>query len=286
MSFHDHAPLSTDEAQKIYKKRYPRLQFAGRNHGLIQKIRHLYKNTRPNPDRLCGIEGIWGAEQLLAAGIRPKILLICPERIYTAKAQQLVDTLASKAEDFLAVSGKVFDAVSEDPSAAGILCVFPFRFSSLQSLPDKKALRIIVMDGIEIQGNAGTILRSADAAGFDAAIFSNRKIRINHPKLIRASMGSALTVPIIEAGVEEFARFARDKNIQVLLADTEGARPYHLQSYAARAALVVGSEKYGLHKDWYGIGADAVFIPMLGAVDSLNVAIAATVLMYKSIEGQ
>lgn len=284
MTFQDHPPYTTEEAQNVYKNRYPRLQFVGRNHGAIQTVKHLYRNTKPNPERLCGIEGIWGAERLLETGIPPKILLICPERIYTAKAQQLVDELQKQAEAFYGVSGKVFDTVSEDPAASGILCVFPFRFQTPDILRNKKHLRIIVLDGIEIQGNAGTILRSADATGFDAAVFTNRKIRINHPKLIRASMGSALTVPVIETDVTEFVEFCRKENVEILLADTDGATPYHQQEYKDRTAIVMGSEKYGLNREWYGIGAGAVSIPMLGTVDSLNVAIAATVLMYKSIE--
>lgn len=283
MSFQDHEPLSTEEAQQVYKNRYRHLQFIGRNHGAVQTIRHLYRNTKPNPEKLCGIEGIWGAEQLLSTGIAPKILLICPERIYTAKAQQLVDTLQEKSEQFYAVSGKVFDAVSEDPAAAGILCVFPFRFHRLQDLPIKDTLRLIVLDGIEIQGNAGTILRSADATGFDAAVFTNRKIRINHPKLIRASMGSALQVPIIEADVDECIAWCKKRDIQILLADTEGATPYDRQTFRKKTAIIAGSEKYGLHKDWYTDHTSAVSIPMLGTVDSLNVAIAATVLMYEAI---
>lgn len=283
MSFVDHTPLSTEEAQQVYKKRYPALHFIGKGHGAIQRVRHLYKNTKANPNRLCAIEGIWGAEQLLKAGIRPVLLIICPERIYTAQAQQLVDRLQAQAEEFYAVSGKVFDSLSEDPSAAGILCVFPFCYSSLKPLKNKAGLRLIVLDGVEIQGNAGTILRSADATGFDAAVFTNRKIRLNHPKFLRASMGSALTVPIIETDVQTLSAFCREENVEVLLADTDGAVDYHKKHYADKTALVVGSEKYGLHKDWYTIGAGAVRIPMHGAVDSLNVAIAATVLMYESI---
>ncbi len=283
MNFQDIQPMTTDEAQNFFHERYPNLQFIGKTHGAIQKIRHLYKNTKPNPDKLCPIEGIWGAELLIETGIRPELLLICPEHIYSAKAQQIVDTLQKSAKGFYAVSGKVFDLVREDPSAGGILCVFPFPQATLDALPIRETMRLIVLDGLEIQGNCGTIARSADATGFDAVIFTNRKIRLNHPKFVRASMGSVLKVPIIETDIETLTAWLKKHGFQILLADTEGATSYHEQHYAQRAALVVGSEKYGLHKDWYEVPAEKVSIPMLGSVDSLNVAIAATVLMYESV---
>lgn len=283
MDFIDHPPLSADEAHAVYRERYPHLQFVGKSHGQIQRIRHLYKNTKPNPEKLCPIEGVWGAEQLIELGIAPEILLICPEYLYTAKAQQIVDQLQKTSAHFYAVSKKVFDLVKEDPAAGGILVVFPFPTTPLIALPLKESMRLVVLDGVEIQGNAGTIARSADATAFDAVIFTHRKIRLNHPKFIRASMGSVLRVPIIEADVEELAAWLHQNGFQILLADTEGATVYHKQEYAKRCCLVVGSEKYGLHKDWYGIGAQSVCIPMLGSVDSLNVAIAATVLMYESV---
>ena len=283
MSFVDLSKMEQEDAYALFEKRYPHLQFIGKSHGAIQTIRHLYKNTKANPDKLCPIEGIWGGEQLLRVGITPRILLVCPEYIHTAQAQQLIDELQKKAESFYAVSKKVFDTVREDASAGGILCVFPMKIHTLDEITPKKNFRMIVLDGIEIQGNAGTILRSADATAFDAVAFTHRKIRLNHPKLVRASMGSVLHVPIVDAPVEELIPWLEKHGIRIVLADTDHAVDYAEYDYPEKTCLVVGSEKYGIYKPWYEVPHDTIAIPMKGTVDSLNVAIAATVLMYQSI---
>lgn len=283
MSYQDIPALSTEEAQELFRSRYRHLRFLGKGHDELRRIRHLYRNTGPNPHRLCPIEGIWAAEQLLAGDRAIDTVVLCPERIRTAHAQTLVDELAKRTKRFFAVSGRVFDTISEDPSAAGLLLLFPLPLVPLEEIPLKPQMRLIVMDGVEIQGNAGTILRSADATGFDAAVFTNRKIRLNHPKLVRASMGSVLSVPVVEADVHALADWLHANDFQILLADTDSASDFHRIAYADRCAIVVGSEKYGLAQEWYSVHADRVKIPMNGRVDSLNVAIAATVLMVESV---
>lgn len=283
MHFIDYKPMDQDTANALFQERYPHLRFIGKTHGAIQTIRHLYKNTKSNPERLCPLEGLWGAEQLLELGIRPKMLVICPEYIFTAKAQQVIDALQQDADAFYAVSKKVFDFIKEDPSAGGILCVFPMNIRSIQDITPTDRLRMIVLDGVEIQGNAGTIIRSADATAFDCVVFTHRKIRLNHPKLVRASMGSVLHVPIVEATTEELIGWLTKHDVRPVLADTDNAVDYATYNYPQKAAIVVGSEKYGIYEEWYNTPHDTVAIPMHGSVDSLNVAIAATVLMYQSL---
>jgi TrmH family RNA methyltransferase len=142
----------------------------------------------------------------------------------------------------------------------------------------------MVADGMEIPGNLGTLIRTADACRVDCIVLTNRRTRLTHPKLFRASQGMVLTVPVIEFDrPEEAADWLQENDFDVYLADTDDARNYRSFHYQGRrTAFVLGAERYGIPKAWYRPGFRSVFVPMLGSADSLNVSISAAVLLYEA----
>ena len=142
---------------------------------------------------------------------------------------------------------------------------------------------VLVADAVEIPGNLGTLIRTLDAVGADALVMTNRRTRLTHPKVFRGSQGTVLTVPSVEfAAAGEAVGWLRARGFRVLLADTDEAVHYRRADYSGRVALVVGSERYGISTDWYDHGFDRVAVPMLGAADSLNVSVSASVLLYEA----
>ncbi|MBO7390027.1 MAG: RNA methyltransferase, partial [Clostridia bacterium] len=147
---------------------------------------------------------------------------------------------------------------------------------------DDKAV-VLVLDGIEIPGNMGTLVRVADGAGADAVFIVNRKARLTHPKFIHSTMGAAFHVPIIEfESVDECFDYLRSKQFTVYLADSRAEKMYYELPFGKRVAFVMGSERYGISRVWYDKDVDLVAIPMLGECDSLNVGVAGTVLLYEA----
>jgi TrmH family RNA methyltransferase len=140
---------------------------------------------------------------------------------------------------------------------------------------------VVVLDGLEVMGNVGTAIRSAQASGAAAVLLTNRRVRLTHPRLIHASMAASLTMPIVDCSVEEATTWLRRQKFQVLGTETGAATSYKSMDYQPRVAVVLGSERYGIHKDWNGKTDGAVSIPMAGGVDSLNVANAATILLFE-----
>lgn len=153
---------------------------------------------------------------------------------------------------------------------------------SLYDIQPKKNSVILILDGLEIPGNVGTILRSCDATNIDAVIITNKKTRINHPKLIRSSMGSCFTVPIIESNYDDVIKWLNHNKYKIVLTDTDAKLKYYDFDYKNRIAIVMGSEKYGIAEEWYKTNHTGVSIPMLGYCDSLNVGIAATIILYEA----
>jgi rRNA methylases len=282
-AFQDLKSYSVEEKEKMIIDRYRgKLNFAGRQHGVIKKIEALNKNTKPNPERLAVIEGIWGLNLILENNIGVKYLLICVEDIYTIEAQVLIDKFISIAEEIFLVSKKVFNVISEKENSHGLMAVSYLPYSGFESIQLHKDNIVIVLDGLEIPGNVGTIIRSADATGIDAIIINNRKTRLNHPKLIRSSLGACFSMPIIDSNYEETIKWLNDNKFNIILTDTRAEANYFDLKYENRIAIVMGSEKYGIDETWYNTNYTGISIPMLGDCDSLNVGVAATIILYEA----
>lgn len=284
MDFKDFGSLDPQQKELLLRERYPgKIHNAGRRHPVVDKILALNKNTKPNPERLAALGGIWAMALAQRYDIRMKYLILCPEQLKTIESQQLIHHFIARAEETFLISERIFATLVETDNGQGILGVFYLPFQELDSFQPETNSLVLVLDGLEIPGNVGTILRSAEATGTQAVFMTNRKVRLNHPKLLRSSMGSVFKVPVVEVG-DTHALIQRLQNwgYRILLADTDSAKAYYEMAYPGRIALVMGAEKYGISEPFYQAEHESVMIPMLGDMDSLNVGVAATILLYEA----
>ena len=255
----------------------------GEANGKIKQIKGILSNSKPKPQKLFVAEGIWILQMCEKFETDVDSLILCPEHIRTAQARELAAKLAARARELYTVSAKTYEKISErgQPDGLMALCRLP-RFEIENFRPPKNAV-ILVLDGIEIPGNVGTMLRMADGAGLDGVFICNRKARLTHPKLIKGSQGAVLSVPTFEfETVEECRAWLKNNGFTVYLADTRAALNYYEEPFGVKCALVMGSERYGISREWYDGSYKMIAIPMLGNCDSLNVGVAATVLAYEA----
>ena len=255
----------------------------GYDNGVVKRIKGVANNTKPNPDRLFVAEGIWMNKHILDEGTRVEYLVVCPAYVYTPEAEAAVRALAQRTQDRFVVSAKTYDRLAEKDKPDGIMTLAQLpRYDIADFRPDSKGI-VLVIDGVEIPGNIGTMLRVADGAGVDAVFLCNRKARLTHPKLIHSSMLAVLTVPVYEFdSVDACSDWLAKKGFAVYLADSRAEKMYYELPYGTRTAFVLGSERYGIDRAWYDKTPHLVAIPMLGKCDSLNVGVAATVLLYEA----
>lgn len=255
----------------------------GVDNGVIKRIRGVANNTKPNPEKLFVGEGIWMNQHIINEGTEVVYLVVCPAYVYTPEAEQAVRTLAERTKDRFVVSAKTFDKIAEKDKPDGVLTLAKLPSYDIADFrPNNKGV-VLVIDGVEIPGNIGTMLRVADGAGIDAVFLCNRKARLTHPKLIHSSMLAILTVPVYEFGsVDECAAYLNGKGFEIYLADSRAEKMYYELPYGNRTAFVLGSERYGIAREWYAKTDRLVAIPMLGKCDSLNVGVAATILLYEA----
>ena len=255
----------------------------GEHNGIIKRVKGVISNTKPNPQKLFVAEGIWLASMCLKFGTHIECLIVCPEHIRTPEVAELIKNLSARTQDRFSVSAKVYEKISEKGQPDGIIALAALPQHDISTfVPPEKAV-ILVIDGVEIPGNAGTMLRMADGAGADAVFFCNRKVRMTHPKLIKSSQGAVLTVPIFEfESVSACREWLYSHGFTVYLADTRAEHFYYDEPFGKNTALIVGSERYGMTREWYDGEYSMIAIPMLGKCDSLNVGVAATVLTYEA----
>lgn len=260
-----------------------RLQQVGLQHPRVKQVRSVLRNSAPNHRRLLVAEGLWAHNVLLDLDARIELFLWCPEAAYASEAHQRSRQLADRAAHAYQISPRVLEHLSERDRPDGLVSLVQLPSWDAESLPLGSQALVLVADALEIPGNLGTLLRTLDACAGDCLVLTNRRTRLSHPKVFRASRGMNLRIPVVEFGEpDEAVRWLRRHRFTVHLVTTGAqARPYRGFTYPARTALVVGNERYGISRPWREHGFTQVMVPMLGDADSLNVSVCASILLFE-----
>ena len=168
-------------------------------------------------------------------------------------------------------------------SSEGVMAVVKARRKTLQDLRLSSAPLIVVLESVEKPGNLGAVLRSADAASADAVIVCDPLTDLYNPNLIRSSIGSVFTVPLVACSSEECITFLKTNGIRILTAQLQDSRFYYDTDMTCGTALVMGTEATGLTLRWRAAADAHIRIPMLGRLDSLNVSVSAAILLFEAV---
>lgn len=257
------------------------LSQVGLQHPRVKLLRAVLRASSSRDRHLLVAEGLWAHERLLELGTPIEVFLWCPEAA-TSVAHRRSRQVAQRAAHAYQVSARVLARLTERDQPDGMVSLVRLPTWHPAAVPLRDRAVVLVADAIEIPGNLGTLLRSLDACGGDCLLLTNRRTRLSHPLVFRASRGMSLRVPVLEFGDPAAAiDWLSGRGFAIHLATTgPEAVPYHRVSFPHRTALVVGNERHGLSGPWHGHGFAEVSVPMLGAADSLNVGACASVLLY------
>ena len=179
------------------------------------------------------------------------------------------------------VSERAFQRLAYGDRADGIVLVVRAPETGLRDLAIGSDPLIVVTEDVEKPGNLGAILRSADGAGA-AALIAVGGTDLFNPNVIRASIGTIFSVPVVAASAADAIFWLRERGVHIVAAKVDAGHLYSDANLTGSLALAFGSEAAGLSRAWDDAEAEAVSLPMLGAADSLNVAAAAAVLLYEA----
>lgn len=181
--------------------------------------------------------------------------------------------------ELLMVSDEVMASLSLTPSNQGVLAVIQ-QDPQVSPLPPLKGQYFLLCDAIQDPGNLGTMIRTADAAGFDGVLLSHDCVDPYNDKLIRASQGSIWHLPIIQGSNQELLSLTKQAQLPLFVtALHQEASPYH-QWVQQAGVIVMGNEGQGVSQFWLKQADHHLYIPMAGHAESLNVAVAAGILMF------
>ncbi|MGD0686660.1 MAG: RNA methyltransferase [Streptosporangiaceae bacterium] len=204
-----------------------------------------------------------------------------------ARYGELAAEAASRGAAVQAVSGEVMAELAQTVTPQGLLAVCPFVDVPLARLIAAAPRLVVILASVRDPGNAGTVLRTADAAGADGVIFSGASVDPYNSKCVRASAGSLFHLPVVVgAPLAEVAAALRGAGLRVLAADGGARRGLDDPDLAARLVLptawLFGNEAWGLPGDLVELADEAVAVPIYGRAESLNLAAAAAVCLYSS----
>lgn len=181
------------------------------------------------------------------------------------------------------VSEDILARMSDTRTPQGILFIADQPRYMPEQLLDVSAPLLVVLESLQDPGNLGTIIRTGEGAGITGVIMNKQTVDLFNPKTIRATMGSVFRVPFLYVdSLEEMITRLHEKGIHTYAAHLEGKRYYESFSFCGGTAFLIGNEGNGLSRELTELAQEAVKIPMEGRVESLNAAVAASLLMYEA----
>ncbi len=245
-----------------------------RNPKVTDAVR-LKKRGLRDGDRRFLAEGAQAVGELLSSGAAPDLL-------FSTDPMHPVVVLAQEAGVQVAiVSDPVMERLTSTVTPQGLVAVVPFVDVPLEDLPaDPRCVPILCT--CRDPGNAGTVVRSADAAGADAVIFADTSVDAYNPKTVRATAGSLFHLPVIRgASVAEAVAAVRARGCRVLAASADGDTDVFEADLVGPVAFLFGNEAWGLPPEVAELADASVRVPLSGRAESLNLAAAATVCLFE-----
>jgi TrmH family RNA methyltransferase len=251
------------------------------NHPTICQIRRLHERGERDQRGLFHIEGLRLVASALQHPARVETLIVCRPLLTHPFAQKLVGQQQQAGIPILWVTPAVMHSIALITDAQGIGAIVRQRWESLGRIKPGNELCWIVHDLIHSPGNLGTILRTSDAVGGAGVILLGDSVDPYDPATVRATMGALFTQRFVRTSVAEFARWKRRRGVQLVGTSPHAVHDYHQIRYLAPTLLLMGGERKGLSPELQALCDVMVRIPMVGASDSLNVAVATGIMFFE-----
>lgn len=181
------------------------------------------------------------------------------------------------------VTDSVFSSMSDTRTPQGVLALVRQYEYGLPDLLKSGAAHLMILENLQDPGNLGTILRAGEGAGITGVVMSRDTVDIYNPKVIRSTMGSVFRVPFLYADdILKTAENLKEHGVRLFAAHLDGKNNYDEEDYTGNTGFLIGNEGNGLTKELSGLADTWIKIPMAGQVESLNAAVAASILMFET----
>lgn len=256
---------------------------------LVKYLQKLKKRRFREQEGRFIIEGVRFVEEALESGWPVESFIYSPELLKSARGARLVDAAGRGNIKTVLVEKSVFDGLALTEAPQGVLALCRMKNMGLGEVVGargkaKQDALVVVVDGVSDPGNLGTIVRSAHAFGADGAVLVKGTVDLYNEKTLRSTMGSVFNLPVAHnVTAAELPDYLATGGMALVVGVPRGGVPVDRLDVGRPLALVVGSEAAGPSGDIYSMPHQKVTIPMPGKAESLNVAVAASIMLYQIV---
>ncbi len=249
----------------------------------IKRLFQLQEKSRSRKkEAVFLVEGLREMQLALKGSFELLELYFCDEMFMAENIPELIGQ-SSCSPDIIEISIEVYRKIAYRGSTEGIIAVFRSKITALSELNfSTKNPLVLVAEAPEKPGNIGALLRTADAANLDAVIIANPKTDLFNPNIIRSSVGCVFTNQITTGTTQEIISFLKHQNITIYSAAIQASKNYTEVDFNNATAIVVGTEDTGLSDEWLKNSTQNINIPMAGEIDSINLSVAAGILIFEA----
>lgn len=249
---------------------------------LVKQIKKLRQKKHRQEEGLFFAEGL---RVVLTALEQSEVNVSCvvyaPELLTSEVAVAMINQAAGRGVRCEAVTAEVFVGLSERDNPAGLGAIIQTHTRPLATLPIPPQAVFVALWEASDPGNVGTILRTMDAVQASGLILVGHSTEVSHPAALKASMGTAFTIPTATCTSEQLEKWVTQHQLHLVATSAHAQANYWQASYPRPLLLLMGSEQHGLPADWLNRAQQTVVIPMHGQATSLNLAIATSLLLYE-----
>ena len=251
-------------------------------------IRDLARRRGRERRGLALAEGVRLVEEAVAAGVEVRGAAVSPALEATTRGRALKTGLAAGGVRLEEVSQSELEALADTDQPQGIVAVIRPSSWALEQIPTPPGAVVLVLDAVQDPGNVGTMLRTALALGASGVVALKGTAELTSPKVLRGSMGALFRLPAVAAVAASFLSWADERGVELWVAAADGdpmGRSRPRRERRPPMALIVGNEGAGVSPELRTAAERRVAIPLAPGAESLNVAVAAGILLYEVTRG-
>jgi len=252
---------------------------ASRQNPLVKELRRAFARGDTTTNGCCAIEGVRLVEEAIRSGLQFRAVFLRQSSL--ALADRLLPQIAAQVETVL-LPNQIFDSAVATETPQGVAALVKARNFTLDDVLRPSHPLLLVLSGIQDPGNLGTILRSAEAFGASGVLLGEGTVSQFNSKAVRASAGSGFRVSVVAVKVEEAIARLRQAGLRLVATSSHGCTPADQANLAGPLAFFIGSEGSGLSREVMSQMHETVLVPHSGQVESLNAAVAASIMLYEA----
>ncbi|BCJ88092.1 TrmH family RNA methyltransferase [Effusibacillus dendaii] len=230
------------------------------------------------------IEGIRLVEDALESNAPIEVVLLAEDLIVSGKADKIINLSDSLQIEQIKVSQAVIENVADTKTPQGVVAVArQYQHQPAGLIESRKQSLFLAIDSIQDPGNLGTMIRSADAVGAGGVFVGKGSVDLYNPKVVRATMGSLFHLPVMEVNLDELFPLLKRHDVTIIGTSVDHHEDIYSVDLTGSIAIVIGSEAHGISEEIRRHIDRWMSLPMPGKAESLNAAIASSVVLYEAL---